>query len=103
MPSPCQQGSRGAERHCRAAARFSGPRDRVARDPRALFPPYVMVRIRAPMNPVATRVTSDEALRLLERPLLELVLEAALVHRRHHDPRAVQCSQLLSIKTGGCP
>ncbi|HEX6882977.1 MAG TPA: biotin synthase, partial [Planctomycetota bacterium] len=40
---------------------------------------------------------------LLARPLLELVLEAALVHRAHHDPARVQCSQLLSIKTGGCP
>jgi biotin synthase len=40
---------------------------------------------------------------LLGRPLLELVLEAALVHRRHHDPARLQCSQLLSIKTGGCP
>jgi biotin synthase len=40
---------------------------------------------------------------LLARPLLELVFEAAAVHREHHDPRAVQCSQLLSIKTGGCP
>jgi len=35
-------------------------------------------------------------------PLLELVFEAARVHREHHDPRHVQCSQLLSIKTGGC-
>jgi len=40
---------------------------------------------------------------LLARPLLELVLDAALVHRAHHDPARVQCSQLLSIKTGGCP
>jgi biotin synthase len=40
---------------------------------------------------------------LLDRPLLELVFEAARVHRRHHDAQAVQCSQLLSIKTGGCP
>jgi biotin synthase len=40
---------------------------------------------------------------LLARPLLELVFEAAEVHRRHHDPARVQCSQLLSIKTGGCP
>ena len=40
---------------------------------------------------------------LLARPLLELVFEAAGVHRRHHDPRVVQCAQLLSIKTGGCP
>ena len=48
-------------------------------------------------------MTLAEVEALLERPLLELVLEAALVHRRHHDPARVQCSQLLSIKTGGCP
>ena len=40
---------------------------------------------------------------LLARPLLDLVHAAAGVHREHHDPRAIQCSQLLSIKTGGCP
>ena len=40
---------------------------------------------------------------LLARPLLDLVFEAAGVHRAHHDPQKVQCSQLLSIKTGGCP
>ena len=40
---------------------------------------------------------------LLAEPLLELVFRAAEVHRRHHDPRRMQCSQLLSIKTGGCP
>ena len=40
---------------------------------------------------------------LLDRPLLELVFEAAKVHRRHHDPRRLQCAQLLSIKTGECP
>jgi len=49
------------------------------------------------------RATLADTEALLERPLLDLVLEAALVHRRHHDPRRVQCSQLLSIKTGGCP
>ncbi len=43
------------------------------------------------------------ALALLERPLLEIVFEAATVHRAHHDPSVVQCAQLLSIKTGGCP
>ena len=40
---------------------------------------------------------------LLDRPLLDLVFAAAQVHREHHDPQRVQCSQLLSIKTGGCP
>ena len=42
------------------------------------------------------------AAELLAKPLMELIFEAATVHRQHHDPRRVQCSQLLSIKTGGC-
>jgi len=51
-----------------------------------------------------SRSASPEAVEaLLARPLLELVFEAATVHRQHHDPARVQCSQLLSIKTGGCP
>ena len=43
------------------------------------------------------------ALELLGRPLLDLVYEAAGVHREHHDPSRIQCAQLLSIKTGACP
>lgn len=39
---------------------------------------------------------------LFELPLLELVFQAATVHRTLHDPREVQQSRLLSIKTGGC-
>jgi biotin synthase len=51
-----------------------------------------------------TRVPSPEEVReLLDRPLMELIYEAAGVHRAHNDPAEVQCSQLLSIKTGGCP
>lgn len=38
-----------------------------------------------------------------DMPLLELVFRAATVHREHHDPRKVQVSSLLSVKTGGCP
>jgi biotin synthase len=33
---------------------------------------------------------------------LELVFEAATIHREFHNPREVQMSSLLSIKTGGC-
>ncbi len=40
---------------------------------------------------------------IYRRPLLELVYEAAAVHRAHHDPSRVQCSSLLNIKTGACP
>ncbi len=47
--------------------------------------------------------TKQEILDIYNTPLLELVYRAATVHREHHDPRKVQVSSLLSIKTGGCP
>ncbi|HEY2751340.1 biotin synthase BioB [Phenylobacterium sp.] len=40
---------------------------------------------------------------LFELPFTELVFRAAEVHRRWFDPAELQLSQLLSIKTGGCP
>jgi biotin synthase len=40
--------------------------------------------------------------RLFDRPLLDLVHEAARVHREHNDPRRLQRCTLLSIKTGVC-
>jgi len=40
---------------------------------------------------------------LYARPLLDLVFEAAQIHRANHDPHEVQLCTLLSIKTGGCP
>ena len=36
-------------------------------------------------------------------PLLELVYQAATVHRNWHKPNEVQVCTLLSVKTGGCP
>ena len=48
-------------------------------------------------------LTRDHVAALYRRGLLDLVYEAAGVHRRHHDPSAVQCASLLSVKTGGCP
>jgi biotin synthase len=46
--------------------------------------------------------TKDQLIELYNRPLLELVFEAATIHRQFHNPREVQMSSLLSIKTGGC-
>jgi biotin synthase len=37
-----------------------------------------------------------------DMPLLDLVYRAATVHRENHNPREVQVSSLVSIKTGGC-
>jgi len=46
--------------------------------------------------------TLDQARDLFARPLSDLVYEAQGALRAHFDPHAVQTSQLLSIKTGGC-
>jgi biotin synthase len=40
---------------------------------------------------------------LHDLPLLDLVFQAATVHRQHHDPREMQVSKLISINTGACP
>ena len=48
-------------------------------------------------------ITKEALLELYNKPLLELVFEAATIHREFHNPREVQMSSLLSIKTGGCP
>ena len=47
--------------------------------------------------------TVGQAQALFDKPLLELLFEAQTVHRQHFDPRQVQVSTLLSIKTGACP
>ena len=45
----------------------------------------------------------DDLRAIHDMPLLELVFRAATVHRQHHDPREMQVSKLISIKTGACP
>jgi biotin synthase len=47
--------------------------------------------------------TVDEVNVLLEKPFMDLLFEAQLVHRHHQQPNYVQVSTLLSIKTGACP
>lgn len=53
-------------------------------------------------NPTNTW-TTERIVELYERPLIELIHDAATVHRAHHEIGEVQVSTLLSIKTGGCP
>jgi biotin synthase len=47
--------------------------------------------------------TREEIAALFALPFPELMFRAQSVHRAHFDPSQVQVSQLLSIKTGGCP
>ena len=46
--------------------------------------------------------TLAEVEALFALPFMELVFQAASVHRAHFDPSEIQLSQLLSVKTGGC-
>jgi biotin synthase len=46
--------------------------------------------------------TREEILEIYNKPFMDLLYEAATVHRQNHDPNTVQVSTLLSIKTGGC-
>ena len=47
--------------------------------------------------------TKEAVLEIYNKPLMELLYEAATIHRENHNPLEVQISTLLSIKTGGCP
>jgi biotin synthase len=47
--------------------------------------------------------TRAELRALFELPFPDLIFHAQRIHRMHFDPREVQISTLLSIKTGGCP
>ncbi len=44
----------------------------------------------------------EDVQELYSRPLLDLVFDAAKIHREHNNPREMQICTLLSVKTGGC-
>lgn len=47
--------------------------------------------------------TLEEIKEIYNRPVLELIVEAANTHRAFHSGSEVQVCTLLSVKTGGCP
>lgn len=53
--------------------------------------------------PVRNDWSRAEIADLFALPFADLIFEAQTVHRELFDPNKVQKSQLLSIKTGGCP
>ncbi|MEW6774287.1 MAG: biotin synthase BioB [Bacteroidota bacterium] len=48
-------------------------------------------------------LTKEEIKKIYQQPLIELIHQAAEVHRKNFDVKQVQISSLISIKTGGCP
>src|SRR5438046_185591 len=55
------------------------------------------------MTVIRNNWTREEIAAIYNKPVLELMYDAATVHREHHDPQEVQVCTLLSVKTGGCP
>ena len=55
------------------------------------------------MTEIRHNWTTEEALEVLELPLMELLYRAQGIHREYHDDNTVQLASLLSIKTGACP
>ena len=55
------------------------------------------------MSEIKNNWTREEVSAIYHRPVLDLIYEAATVHRQHNDPQEVQVCTLLSVKTGGCP
>ncbi|MFT6866817.1 MAG: biotin synthase [Cyclobacteriaceae bacterium] len=47
--------------------------------------------------------TKEEISAIFNRPVMELIYDAATVHRNYNEASEVQVCTLLSIKTGGCP
>ncbi|MGB6924900.1 biotin synthase BioB [Psychrobacter sp.] len=54
-------------------------------------------------NKVVTTYSREEIAQLFDLPLMDLLLQAQTVHRKHFTANEVQISTLLSIKTGNCP
>ena len=54
-------------------------------------------------TPSAAAWTRADIAALFDLPFADLMFRAQTVHRARFDPNKVQKSQLLSIKTGGCP
>ncbi|MBV6646837.1 MAG: biotin synthase BioB [Cyclobacteriaceae bacterium] len=47
--------------------------------------------------------TREEITSIYNEPVMDLIYQAATVHRQFNDPNEVQVCTLLSVKTGGCP
>ena len=54
------------------------------------------------MQDIRTNWTKEEIKELFEKPLLDVVYDAAGLHRKYHNHHQVQMCTLLSVKTGGC-
>ena len=56
----------------------------------------------APSPTTSSELSRESVSKTYRLPLMELVFQAAGVHRNNHPTNSIQCSTLLSIKTGSC-
>ncbi|KAJ6113405.1 Biotin synthase [Penicillium sp. IBT 18751x] len=63
--------------------------------------PSVLVEATTATTPRITW-TREEVSQIYNTPLNQLTYASAAVHRRFHDPSAIQMCTLMNIKTGGC-
>ncbi|MGO1250567.1 biotin synthase BioB [Psychrobacter sp.] len=52
---------------------------------------------------ITSTYSREDIAKLFDLPLMDLLLQAQTVHRKHFAANEVQISTLLSIKTGNCP
>ena len=52
---------------------------------------------------IRSNLTQNEILKILNLPLIELILKAQKIHKKYFPKKDVQLASLLSIKTGSCP
>lgn len=52
---------------------------------------------------MSKHISFEQVENIYNRPLLDLIFDAARVHRENNNAREVQVSSLISIKTGACP
>ena len=98
QPPAVASGDPVAPRRVRRGARCA-PLNGVARRSRML--PYEFLE--NDLRQAAGGISREAVASVYHRGLLDLVFDAAQVHRRAHDAADVQCASLLSVKTGGCP
>ena len=55
------------------------------------------------MTSIRKNWTKQEIEAIYNKPVLDLIYQAATVHREFHEANEVQVCTLLSVKTGGCP
>lgn len=67
-----------------------------------LAPVALRRKIETMPHPTAQYWRKCQVEELFNQPFLELIFQAAQVHRRYFDPQRIQLSTLLSVKTGGC-